>query len=508
MAQQSQAAQLSDVAGMTRPSLRWFDFDHGDTAPSCRVCTRRKVQCDGELPRCRTCSKGGLKCAGYGVRIRWPEALAIDNRDTAKPTPTTSIVRTQRGRGDRLSNIMYTRQLSSLGLPESESYLMQHYLKNLARVAIAIDYDENGYRSLMHAGLNDPCLLNSMLAVSSSHHSKWRKSNDSESRQYLRKAFRSLQERLKDQSLVYEETMLVAMLSLLSYEIFNGSTRWLPHYHGILGWLAARGDCSDLNPFIKTWISMVDTQRALNLGGCVTPEVERWLESGALWMDDTDAIDPFFGCSVRLPKLMAVAAKLYDHSRRPAEEQELSPADLQLQARHLEAQVRDAEILISSTPSLAISCHGTKISLHAIKDLNEREHFRRIVAAAELFRHATLLYIFRITHSPHDPLPDYLQASVRQMYDLLTIIPDAIGPGSNLGWCLTVLGAESDLFEDRDYIRGRLWGIQTLGLDNSKSAGKVLERVWVDRDSCRETGATLPSWQDTMRSMGEGQILV
>lgn len=90
----------------------------------------------------------------------------------------------------------------------------------------------------------------------------------------------------------------------IRHQIFNGSTRWLPHYHGILGWLAARGDCSDLNPFIKTWISMVDTQRALNLGGCVTPEVERWLESGALWMDDTDAIDPFFGCSVRLPKLM------------------------------------------------------------------------------------------------------------------------------------------------------------------------------------------------------------
>lgn len=176
----------------------------------------------------------------------------------------------------------------------------------------------------MHAGLNDPCLLNSMLAVSASHYSKWQKSIDRESRQYLCKAFMSLQERLNDRSLVYHETTIVAMLSILSYEvmlkssptslaecladntaqIFNGSTGWLPHYNGILGWLAARGDCSDLNPFIKTWIAMIDTQKALNLGGRPTPEIERWLESGTNWTDRIDAIDPFFGCSVRLPKLM------------------------------------------------------------------------------------------------------------------------------------------------------------------------------------------------------------
>lgn len=163
---------------------------------------------------------------------------------------------------------------------------------------------------------------------------------------------------------------------------------------------------------------------------------------------------------------------------------------------------------LSSKPSLAVSCHGALISLNAIEDLNEREHFRRIVAAAETFRHATLIYIFRITHEPEEPLPYHIQQSVHQMYDLLTLIPDAIGPGSNLGWCLTVLGAETDRLQDREYIRGRLRGIQTLGMDNPVSAGKVLERVWTERDLSRNGACKLQSWQDIMQCMGEGQILV
>lgn len=94
------------------------------------------------------------------------------------------------------------------------------------------------------------------------------------------------------------------------------------------------------------------------------------------------------------------------------------------------------------------------------------------------------------------------------MYDLLSIVPDAIGPGSNLGWCLTVVGAETDDAEDREYIRRRLQGIQMLGLDNPTSAGKVLEQVWMLRDTSHATGQRLQSWQDVMQLMGEGQILV
>lgn len=91
--------------------------------------------------------------------------------------------------------------------------------ENLSRIAIAIDYNENGYRLLLQSGINDPCLVNSMLAVAASHYSKWQKTQDTESRPYLRKALLHLQARLKDPRLIYTEGTVVAMLLLVSYEV-------------------------------------------------------------------------------------------------------------------------------------------------------------------------------------------------------------------------------------------------------------------------------------------------
>lgn len=73
----------------------------------------------------------------------------------------------------------------------------------------------------MCSSINDPCTLNSILAVAASHYSKWQRVEDRDSRQYLRKAFASLQARLKNPKLIYEESTMVAMLSLLSYEVFR-----------------------------------------------------------------------------------------------------------------------------------------------------------------------------------------------------------------------------------------------------------------------------------------------
>lgn len=62
---------------------------------------------------------------------------------------------------------------------------------------------------------------------------------------------------------------------------------------------------------------MVDTQKALNIGGCTTPEVQRWLDSGSSWTGGDDAIDPFFGCSVRLPRLMVRHSREHVLLREP-----------------------------------------------------------------------------------------------------------------------------------------------------------------------------------------------
>ncbi|KAL2394090.1 hypothetical protein ABEF93_003387 [Exophiala dermatitidis] len=502
------ATMTSQLESALTP-MAWLPLqpDHFDGA--CRTCRKCRSDCDGRLPHCNTCSSAGLKCAGYGVQIQWPTSLAEKRTrkapKRAKSKPNLTSIPPPVGQTS-----VAAVAFSSLGLPESENFLMEHYLKNLSRIAIAIDYAENGYRSLTQSSINDPCTLNSILAVAASHYSKWQRREDRESRHYLRKAFASLQSRLKYSKLVYEENTVVAMLSLLSYEIFNGTKGWAAHYQGIRGWLSARGNSSDLNPFIKTWFAMIETQKALNIGGCTTPEVQSWIDSSATWTDGANAsIDPFFGCSVRLPRLMAAAAKLYDLFKECAEAESGSKEVVESMAIDLQQQVKESAIDMGSEPSLAVSCHDKSIALSAIEDINHREYFRRIVAAAETFRHAMHIYIYRITHPPEEPASAEIRESMDQMFELLATVPDALGPGSNLGWCLTVLGAELDIPDQREYIRSRLKGIKLLGMNNPSSAEKVLEQVWTGRDLYHQGFYSgLPRWQDIMQNMGEGQILV
>ncbi|KAJ9493672.1 hypothetical protein LTR96_011029 [Exophiala xenobiotica] len=253
---------------------------------------------------------------------------------------------------------------------------------------------------------------------------------------------------------------------------------------------------------------MVDTQRSLILGGTTIPEVQRWLDSGGNWINQGSTIDPFFGCSVRLPRLLSQAARLSDELQKSPPQRTLSDDEVRRRANNLQQQVAETAIELTAEPQLAVSCHSEAIHLHPIVDINQHEYFRRLVAVAELFRHAAHIYIHRITHGPEEPLTPDMLKSVESMIDLLTKVPDALGPGSNLGWCLTVLGAEIDAAEHREYIKTRLQCIRILGLDNPSSAEKVLEEVWAQRDARRRDGRILQRWHEVMRHMGQGQILI
>lgn len=182
--------------------------------------------------------------------------------------------------------------------------------------------------------------------------------------------------------------------------------------------------------------------------------------------------------------------------------------EVRRRANNLQQHVAETAIELTAEPQLAVSCHSEAIHLNAIVDINQHEYFRRLVAVAEIFRHAAHIYIHRITHGPEEPLTPDMLKSVESMIDLLTKVPDALGPGSNLGWCLTVLGAEADSTEHREYVKARLQGIRILGLDNPSSAEKVLEEVWAQRDAHRRDGRSLQRWHEVMRQMGQGQILI
>lgn len=144
-------------------------------------------------------------------------------------------------------------------------------------------------------------MLNAALAVAASHHSRWQHTTDTSSRRYLRASCRSLRDRFADQNLISQPVTLACMLLLVTYEVFSGSSRWTGHYDAIKGWVRSRGDCSDLDAFLKNWVCLIDTQSALNLGTSTMPELEVWMDANS---GRGATVDALFGCSARLPKLM------------------------------------------------------------------------------------------------------------------------------------------------------------------------------------------------------------
>lgn len=396
--------------------------------------------------------------------------------------------------------------------------------ENVARLALAIDYDQNGYRSLLSMAMQDAALLNAMLAVGASHYGRWQNNHETVSRKYLREALKALSDRFSHPELVSKQTTLAVMLCLVSFEVFSGSVRWRPHYDAIRGWVLSRGDCSDLDPFLKTWVCMIDTQCALNLGQPAMKEVQTWMDDNVASNGREHSVDALFGCSVELPTLMVriletnismkvigsckiqcIASQLHAESVNG----QLSAEGVLPRAKALQEQIRATEMDMSSEPAISIVCSKTTQSSYLATVCLDKEDFRRrMVATAEIFRHAAHIYVYRTAYGARVPLTGDMRGSLETALKLLTVVPDAIGPGANLGWCLVVIGAELDLKDQRDYIRSRWSRMHLLGMYNSKSGQRILEEVWTHRDLVGRGKAPAKSWQEIMQNMGECQILL
>ncbi|KAI4858695.1 fungal-specific transcription factor domain-containing protein [Hypoxylon rubiginosum] len=451
---------------------------------ACWTCLKRKLACDGTLPHCKNCSKCRLKCPGFGVRFLWPSGVTRMSKSRMRsPLPPS---------------------LSSLALPAEHSLLMQHYLHNFARVALAIDYNTNGYRSLLPMAMHEPVLMNAILAVASSHHSRWQKTTDNTSRQYRRSALQALRQRFNDPELVKSPATLASMLALVTYEVFSGTSKWRGHHEAIRGWVRSRGDCSDLDPFLKAWVCLIDTQCALNTGIEAMPELELWIDDDELLPGRQGSIDALFGCSSRLLKLMWEASQLYAASKN----QQGTTDEIRERAEQLQEKIYSTEILPHSDPPIKIFCQQTGEVLSITVDLNKEELQRRMVATAEIFRHACHIYVYRLIHAPEEALSDKMADSLHSALELLTQVPDALGPGANLGWCLVVIGAELDQSHQRDYIRTRWPHLNSLGISNCENARKILEEVWIQRDLFSHGQGSPGRWQHIMQDIGQTQILV
>ncbi|GME33803.1 hypothetical protein GTA08_BOTSDO12866 [Neofusicoccum parvum] len=254
---------------------------------------------------------------------------------------------------------------------------------------------------------------------------------------------------------------------------------------------------------------MIETQMAMNIGECLLPEIEPWLDVG-----HTHAIDPFFGCSVLLPKLMVRAPAHPNHLAAPNRSQ-LKAAQLSSYARHppptttraahtaelhRRAALLQADITAATPPPhaalpLAITCGAPTPCPPAPA---------AALAAAEIFRHALHIHVERVAYGSSAPLSARAGASLGAALRLLQGVHDASGPLSNLGWALVVVGAEAEGAEVRQLLRGKWRALHGLGLDNSRAGERVVLEFWRRRDGGAEGG----SWMDVVRGGGEGGSLV
>ncbi|KAL3487077.1 fungal-specific transcription factor domain-containing protein [Aspergillus germanicus] len=475
------------------PRVTWPDctLHTGDEDQRCWTCKAHGLPCDMALPVCRSCRSQNRACGGYGLRARWPFIAMLDQSESPA-----------------LASTLASYQLSQVGLPPKQSFYLQHLSTNLARIGLATDYEGNGYRKWIRVATSDSLLLDTILAVAISHYARWqRQTSLNDSQTHHRQALRQLRDRLQDPVMVRNESTLAAMMFLITYEVFNGSDRWKRHQAGVLAWITAFGSQTSLDPFLKIWLSMVNTQAALNSGIPTAPQVAAWL-GGLHPQRAISVIDPFFGCSASLPALMLQASNTYIAYRTAAMSDEPIDEATRRKVEDLKQQLSTTRIELDSPLAFELTCAAPGEALSPIQYFARNEIFTRALAVAEIFRYAMLIYVLRILNPPGHTLVPEIQQAVLSVMDLLPLVPDVLGPGANLGWAYVVVGVELEDEERREYIWSRLQGLHSLALANVFAAEKVLKAAWRNRDEARLGREQYRDWQQLMQGLNIDQILI
>jgi Fungal specific transcription factor domain len=203
---------------------------------------------------------------------------------------------------------------------------------------------------------------------------------------------------------------------------------------------------------------------------------------------------------------MLAAARLFQFSQRL----DLTPAEIQSEissrTEELKSRINLCALDGLTTPSLAVSFGRPGLVATATESWDQSGYMEQMRATAEIFRHALLVYLYRVVNGAHVPLDEDTQRSVDECFELLPRIPDALGPGSNLGWALVIIGCEVNTPDLRHYIRCRWRGLNMLELSNTQAGERLTEEVWRRYDQ-GQSGCRV-HWQEVLRDIGGEQILV
>ncbi|KKP06727.1 hypothetical protein THAR02_01216 [Trichoderma harzianum] len=268
-----------------------FVAERGTT--DCKSCARRRIRCDRARPSCLKCMKRSIECPGYGLNLRWANAVAVRGRFKGMKYPKDLSQANVPAKewSKPWAEIAVTIAKIVPGAPNAREieHLVTYYSEKVAGNMIWVDSPQNPYRRLVvPKAKSSPIMLLAILAVSAEHMA----ATEPLLRTFVPKAcdvvvssiahelskvteFLGSKEPRDVLDLETVEWILASMLILSNYEcIGDSSAAWCSHRLGarllINGYSDSRAETSELFRFLRAQFGIHDvlasTTTSLYLG--------------------------------------------------------------------------------------------------------------------------------------------------------------------------------------------------------------------------------------------------
>ncbi|KAH7171466.1 fungal-specific transcription factor domain-containing protein [Dactylonectria macrodidyma] len=457
----------------------------------CWTCKKRKIGCDKGLPHCKNCTGTGRECEGYGIRLLWP-----DRPDGRRSKTDLAIGKPSKTHASDLQQLSYSavnflnvthEDMNSLQCGYSYRHLVRKhprpsrsislhpvvgqdamllsYYEGCVATMISTTHTRNGFHHdilPMALASSDPAssaLCNAMLAISAYH-----SSGALAALPYKTSAVSNLSKALVSSSGATEIQMAASMM-LCVYNVFDESEgNWSIHLSGARKMLqnlyAQRRPRRLDSEFTLTWFLYHEVL------GCFTrPQVasEGDIDLMALVqmsISDATLIIGSLGCSLETISIIHTINKM--RTAHPKTPHSPATARQRLEQERLELD-RQLNNLIQTLPELETAGHPSTQA--------------RVLAIAELYRLATILYLQRVRPMPADDCRRAL--CLEQAFAILDRLQVATSP-----WPVFVIACES---APSDGHRGLILGVldrmdEARGIGNIRVMRSLVEAFWMQYD--------------------------
>ncbi|KAF2022024.1 hypothetical protein BU24DRAFT_488332 [Aaosphaeria arxii CBS 175.79] len=476
----------------------------------CWTCKSRKIGCDRSLPCCKNCLRTDRTCKGYGPRLVWRTSATVKPQHVQAYWSADSAQRLQDYGTDFLTfNVedmdlaegridWHSALVKSLARPRcafishrsstsQQGAIFSYYIQVVAPMCSTTHFGNGLWQELPSIALSahdasTEALLHSMIGISV-HHLR----GSDAALPFKMKAVQALTRSLAHSAACVKKStlsQLAAVMMICMHSVFDADDGYFyVHLEGarqILLDLGLRYGRSQLTEFLTIWLMYYDV-----LSSFAHPlrQSHRTLDASfdrIILQDDPTIIIGILGCSIevfnairRINILRARILLKRNETSESIDKKEHRPA--------LEAMLQNA--------TQQLSRHEIDYLVHAKR--------AEVLAKAELYRLAALLYLQRVV--PADGDEGRRAAYLQQALSILSRLTVASSP-----WPCFIVACEVTLEEQRSQILKALHDMDAIRrIGNVHATRAIIETIWKQQDlrggvervgwwSCTDFGLSVP----------------